>query len=93
VPALGPVMGNMYPVAEFVEDKHRLLITAWTGVSARTITKSRRAQFPDVLRSAFGSENAEVMEPSLVDSSVPLEDGSKLCTLPIAEVDDDMRRT
>ena len=43
------------------------------------------------LRSAFGSESANVMVGSLVDSSTPLEDGSKLCTLPIAEVDDDMK--
>jgi len=43
------------------------------------------------LQAAFGSENAEVMVGSLIDSNLPLEDGSKLCTLPISEVDDNMK--
>lgn len=74
-----------------IQDKHRLLIPAWTAAPAHSITKSRRAEAANVLRSAFGSESANVMVGSLIDFNVPLEDGSKLCTLPIAEVDDDMR--
>jgi hypothetical protein len=74
-----------------VQDKHKLLIPAWTAAPAHSITKSRRAEIANVLRSAFGSESANVMVGSFIDSSVPLKDGSKLCTLPIAEVDDDMK--
>ena len=74
-----------------IQDKHRLLIPAWTAAPAHSITKSRRAEMANVLRSAFGSESADVMVGSLVDFNIPLEDGSKLCTLPIAEVDDDMK--
>jgi hypothetical protein len=74
-----------------LQDKHRLLIPAWTAVPGHTLTKTRRAELANVLRSAFGSEDADVMGPSLISSAKPLEDGSKLCTLPIAEVDDDMK--
>jgi len=74
-----------------IQDKHRLLIPAWLAAPAHSITKMRRAEMANVLRSAFGSEDANVMVGSLIDSNVPLEDGSKLCTLPIAEVDDDMQ--
>jgi hypothetical protein len=74
-----------------LQDKHRLLIPVWAAAPAHSITKSGRAEMAAVLRSAFGSESANVMVGSLVDSSTPLEDGSKLCTLPIAEVDDDMK--
>jgi hypothetical protein len=67
------------------------LIPAWAVSSSHSLTKSLRAQHADVLRSAFGSENADVIGPSLIRSDLFLEDGSKLCTLPIAEVDDDMK--
>jgi hypothetical protein len=73
------------------QDKHRLLIPAWAAAPAHSITRSRRAEVAHVLRSAFGSESADVMVGSLVDFNIPLEDGSRLCTLPIAEVDDDMK--
>jgi len=74
-----------------LQDKHRLLIPAWGAAPTHSITKSRRAEIAKVLQAAFGSENAEVMVGSLIDSNLPLEDGSKLCTLPISEVDDNMK--
>jgi hypothetical protein len=61
------------------QDKHRLLIPAWTGAPGHSIKKSSRAAWAPALRAAFGSENADVMMPSLVDSNMPLEDGSRLC--------------
>ena len=75
-----------------IQDKHRLLIPVWVAASGHTITKKRRAEFANVLRAAFGSENANVTVP-LELPSAPLEDGSKLCTLPIGEVDDHMKFT
>lgn len=74
-----------------IQDKHRLLIPAWVAAPGHSLTKSRRTEVAKVLRAAFGSENANVMGPSLIDFNKPLEDGSKLCTLPIAEVDDNMQ--
>jgi hypothetical protein len=74
-----------------IQDKHRLLIPAWAAVPAHSITRSRRTEMANVLRSAFGSGSANVMVGSLIDSNAPLKDGSKLCTLPIADVDDDMK--
>jgi len=73
-----------------LQDKHRLLIPVWFATSGHTITKSRRAEVANVLRAAFGSENANVMVPLEVPSG-PLENGSKLCSLPIADVDDNMQ--
>jgi hypothetical protein len=74
-----------------LQDKHRLLIPAWGSAPGHSLPKSLRAAAADVLRAAFGSENAPVIGPSLIPSDLPLEDGCKLCTLPIAEVDDDMK--
>jgi hypothetical protein len=74
-----------------LQDKHRLLIPAWAAAPGHSLTKSKRAEVANVLRVAFGSEDAPVMGPSLIPSNLPLEDGCKLCTLPIAEVDDDMK--
>ena len=74
-----------------IQDKHCLLIPAWAAAPAHSITKSRRAEWAESLQKAFGSETADVMVGSLIDSNTPLEDGSKLCTLPIADVDDDMK--
>ncbi|MFC5861254.1 hypothetical protein ACFPT7_03020 [Acidicapsa dinghuensis] len=74
-----------------VQDKHRLLIPAWAAAPAHSITKTKRTEMAETLREAFGSESARVMIGSSIDFSVPLEDGSKLCTLPISEVDDDMQ--
>jgi hypothetical protein len=73
-----------------IQDKHCLLIPVWIASSGHTITKSRRAEIANVLRAAFGSENANVMVPLEIPSG-PLEDGSRLCTLPIADVDDNMK--
>jgi hypothetical protein len=74
-----------------LQDKHRLLIPAWTATPGHSLTKSERAKHASVLRAAFGSEHADVIGPSLIPSNIPLEDGCKLCTLPIAEVDDNMK--
>jgi hypothetical protein len=72
------------------QDKHRLLIPVGAAAPAHSITKSRRAEWAHALKNAFGSPDADVMIPSLVPAG-PLENGSKLCTLPIREVDDDMK--
>ncbi len=74
-----------------IEDKHRLFIPAWAAVPAHSITKTRRTEVAQVLKSAFGSENADVMVALPGAVSGPLEDSSKLCTLPISEVDDNMK--
>jgi hypothetical protein len=74
-----------------IQDKHRLLIPAWVAAPGHSLTKSKRAEVANVLRAAFGSEDAPVMGPSLIPSNQPLEDGCKLCTLPISEVDDNMK--
>jgi hypothetical protein len=74
-----------------LQDKHRLLIPAWAAAPGHSLTKSKRAELASVLRNAFGSENAPIMGPSLIPSNLPLEDGCKLCSLPIVEVDDDMK--
>lgn len=73
-----------------IHDKHRLLIPTMLAIPAHTITKSKRRENADVLRKAFGSVDADVMIPSGVAIG-PLEDGGKLCSVPIAEVDDNMR--
>jgi hypothetical protein len=73
------------------QDKHRLLTSTWAAAPTHSITKTRRREMAETLRNVFGSENADVMVGSLIDSSAPLEDGCKLCTLPISEVDDDMK--
>jgi hypothetical protein len=74
-----------------LQDKHRLLIPARINVAGHSITKTQRAQFAKALESAFESKDAKVMGGSSIDFNIPLKDGSKLCTLPIAEVDDDMQ--
>ncbi|MFZ1085961.1 MAG: hypothetical protein WAN35_13430 [Terracidiphilus sp.] len=74
-----------------IQDKHRLLIPTWVAAPGHSLTKSKRAEVANVLRAVFGSEDAPVIGPSLIPSNLPLEDGSKLCTLPISEVDDDMK--
>jgi len=74
-----------------IQDKHRLLIPAWLNAPGHSITKTQRAEFAKALESAFGSKDAKVIGGSSIDFNTPLEDGSKLCTLPIAEVDDDMQ--
>jgi hypothetical protein len=73
-----------------LQDKHRLLIPVWFASTGHTITKSRRSEVANVLRAAFGTENADVMIPLELPNG-SLEDGGKLCTLPIAEVDDNMK--
>jgi hypothetical protein len=73
-----------------IQDKHRLLIPVWSDAVGHSITKSKRAEWASVLQSAYGSPDADVMIPFLVPDGPPVN-GSKLCTLPIAEVDDDMK--
>ena len=74
-----------------IQDKHRLLIPAWLNAPGHNITKKHRAEFAKAIESAFGSKDARVMGGASIDFNTPLENGSKLCTLPIAEVDDDMQ--
>lgn len=82
---------NLYWLSRInIQDKHRLLIPVGSAVVGHSITKSKRAEWAHVFQNAFGSPNANVTMPSPVLDS-PLENGSKLCTLPIAEVDDDMK--
>jgi len=73
------------------QDKHRLLIPAWIAIPAYSMTKTMRVEMANVLLSAFRSEDADVMVGSSIDFNADLEDGSKLCTLPISDVDDNMK--
>jgi hypothetical protein len=73
-----------------IQDKHRLLIPVWSDAVGHSITKSKRAEWAHVLHNAFGSADADVIIPLLVPGG-PLKNGSKLCTLPIADVDDNMK--
>lgn len=71
-------------------DKHRSLIPVWVNPVGHTITRSKREEWSAVLKSAFprGSENVMMAAPIVTG---PVEDGSKLFSLPISEVYDDMR--
>lgn len=92
VPGIGQGIALFDLHAINIQDKHRLLIPVWVAGHSHTITKSRRAELANVLKAAFGSENANVMIPLDLPNG-PLEDGSKLCTLPITDVDDNMKFT
>ena len=72
-------------------DKHRLLIPAWVSMTGHSIPKTRRSDMSAVLVAAFGSADADVIVAAGPSSSEALKDGSKLCTLPISEVDDNMK--
>lgn len=69
-------------------DKHRLLVPIWTNMVSHTITRTKRTEMADVIRAA--NLSGKVFLAANAATSGPLKDGSKLCTLPISEVDDDM---
>ena len=71
-------------------DKHRLLVPIWTNMVSHTITKTKRIEWSNAIRSAFGEHPGKVLMAANATTPGPLKDGSKLCTLPILEVDDDM---
>ena len=70
-------------------DKHRLLVPIWTNMVSHTMPRSKLSELSEELRAHLGTGN--VFLASNAASSGPLEDGSKLCTLPISEVDENMR--
>jgi hypothetical protein len=70
-------------------DKHRLLVPIWGSMVSHTIPRSRLAELPEELRAALG--DGEVFLAANAVTPGPLKDGSKLCTLPISEVNDDMK--
>ena len=55
---------------------------------SHTITRTKRTEMADVIRAA--NLSGKVFLAANAATSGPLKDGSKLCTLPISEVDDDM---
>jgi hypothetical protein len=69
-------------------DKHRLLVPVWTNMVSHAIPRTKLAELSDELRAALGPGKAFIAANAL--SPGPLKDGSKLYTLPISEVDDDM---
>ena len=71
-------------------DKHRLLIPVWEDMTSHTMPKSQLAKMEPTLRAAFGDKWDKTLIVAKRQSG-PLEDGSELCTLPIAEVQDEMQ--
>jgi hypothetical protein len=69
-------------------DKHRLLVPAWTNMVSHTIPRTKLAELPEGLRAALGPGEVFIATNDVPNG--PLKDGSKLCTLPISEVNDDM---
>jgi hypothetical protein len=72
-------------------DKHRLLIPTWVCMVGHTPTRTRRSEMKDVLINALGSADADVIVGAVSIDPGPLGNGSKLCTLPISEVDSNMK--
>jgi hypothetical protein len=70
-------------------DKHRLLIPVWEDMTTHTMPKSQLLKMEPTLRAAFG-DNWDKTHVVANRSPLPLKDGSELCTLPIAEVQDKM---
>lgn len=77
-------------------DKHRLLIPAFTNLSSHRITSKIRGKMMADFFRPFGSS----IMPAMFGVNVaphgvvfPLKEGSVLLTLPIAEVEDDMKFT
>jgi hypothetical protein len=71
-------------------DKHRLLVPVWGNVVSHTITRTKRTEMDKVIRAAFTNRPGKVFIAANAVSPGPLKDGSKLCTLLVSEVDDDM---
>jgi len=72
-------------------DKHRLLIPAWICPTGHSLTKSKKAEWETVLKSAFPNGVPDSLVMAANFGSGILQDGSKLCTLPISQVEDDMQ--
>jgi hypothetical protein len=77
-------------------DKHRLLISAVTGLTPHRITSAIRnrmwSEFLTPMRSGVMPQMYRVnVAPD--SAEFPLKQGSKLLTVPIAEVEDDMKFT
>jgi hypothetical protein len=70
-------------------DKHRLLIPIWEDMTTHTMPKSQLLKMESTLRAAFG-DNWDKTHVVANRPLLPLKDGSELCTLPIAEVQDTM---
>jgi hypothetical protein len=70
-------------------DKHCLLIPIWEDMTTHTMPKSQLLKMEPTLRAAFGDtwDKTHIVANRL---SLPLKDGSELCTLPIAEVQNNM---
>lgn len=69
-------------------DKHRLLVPIWGTMVSHTIPRTKLAELPEGVRTALGFGAVFIATDAL--SPGPLKDGSKLCTLPILEVNDDI---
>ncbi|AEU36160.1 hypothetical protein [Granulicella mallensis] len=70
-------------------DKHRLLVTIRGDVVSHSLPKSKRIEMANFLKTALGSTSADV-RIAFRPTDSPLVDGSVLCTLPIADVDNKM---
>lgn len=71
-------------------DKHRLLIPVWEDVTSHTLPKTLRIELEETLRHSFGERWKDTMVNYNVPATEPLKNGSKLLTIPISEVDDNM---
>ena len=71
-------------------DKHRLLVPIWGNMVSHTITRTKRSEMDEVIRTAFGNQAGKIAFAANAITPGPLKDGSKLGTFPISEVDDDM---
>lgn len=71
-------------------DKHRLLVPTWTIMVSHTIMRTKRVEMADVIRAALGNNPGPVFVAANAVTSGPLKDGSKLLTLPISEVEENM---
>ena len=70
-------------------DKHRLLIPIWGSMVSHTIPRSKRAELSEEFLAAYADGELFLAAGPLTPG--PLKDGSKLCTLPISDVDNDMK--
>lgn len=72
-------------------DKHRLLIPIWEDMTSHSMPRSQKAAMAEGLKAAFGDNWQNTLIALNRVTSGPLKDGSKLFTLPISEVDDNMK--
>lgn len=72
-------------------DKHRLLIPVWEDMTAHTMPRTQKAAMAETLKAAFGDTWQNTLVAANHKTISPLVDGSELCTLPISEVDDNMK--